>query len=282
MATTVARHAGVAPGLRVLRVVGRSSLVRTLGPFMPIIGLWWVLAAAEVFPTAFFVGPREVVAKFGELLYKGILTGYLADSLLRLAYGVFFGLAIGLPLGFLVGISRFARRMSWPLLIFFQAVGDIAWLPLLITWFGFSLTSVTFVIVYTIVFPLMVNIVAGIDSVPRDMVRAARSLGASRVRVWIEVIVPGSLPAVVTGIRVGLGYGWRALIAAEIIVGTSGIGFMMFDARRAGQVTEVFVGMIVLGVLWYLTDTRILAPVERGTVERWGMVQRVERAGVAR
>jgi NitT/TauT family transport system permease protein/taurine transport system permease protein len=191
-------------------------------------------------------------------------------------------LAIGLPLGFLVGISRFARRMSWPLLIFFQAVGDIAWLPLLIIWFGFSLTSVTFVIVYTIIFPLMVNIVAGIDGVPRDMVRAARSLGASRLRVWLEVILPGSLPAVVTGIRVGLGYGWRALIAAEIIVGTSGIGFMMFDARRAGQVTEVFVGMIVLGVLWYLTDTRVLSPLERGTVERWGMVRRVERAGVAR
>jgi taurine transport system permease protein len=282
MAATTATRTLDGLGLRLLRLVGRSSLVRTLGPFVPIIGLWWVVAAAELLPTAFFVGPIEVLARTVELIQRGVLTGYLADSLLRLGYGIFFGLAIGLPLGFLVGISRFARRMSWPLLIFFQAVGDIAWLPLLIIWFGFSLTSVTFVIVYTIIFPLMVNIVAGIDGVPRDMVRAARSLGASRLRVWLEVILPGSLPAVVTGIRVGLGYGWRALIAAEIIVGTSGIGFMMFDARRAGQVTEVFVGMIVLGVLWYLTDTRVLSPLERGTVERWGMVRRVERAGVAR
>ncbi len=270
------------PAQRIGRAVVANGVVRTLAPFLPIVFVWWAVAAAGIFPPAFFASPAEVVARFGELIYTGVLPGYLVDSITRLAYGAFFGLFIGIPLGYLVGISRYARRLSWPLLLFFQAVGDIAWLPLLIIWFGFSLTSVTFVIVYTVVFPLMVNIVAGIDAVPRDMVRAARSLGAGRTRVWLDVILPGSLPAVVTGIRTGLGYGWRALIAAEIIVGTSGIGFMMFDARRAGQVTEVFVGMIVLGILWYMTDSMVLAPVERETVERWGMVRRPEGAGVAR
>jgi NitT/TauT family transport system permease protein/taurine transport system permease protein len=248
--------------------------VATLGPFLPILALWWFVAAAQVFPSAFFVGPDAVIASFGDLIYKGILPGYLGDSLARLGAGVGAGLLIGLPLGFVLALSRFARRFSWPLLVFFQAIGDIAWLPILIVWFGFSLTTVTFVIVYTVVFPLVLNIVAGIDAVPRDMLRAARSLGASRRHVLLEVILPGALPGVVTGIRTGLGYGWRALIAAEIIVGTSGIGFMMFDARRAGEVTEVFVGMIVLGVLWYATDALILSPLERETVERWGMVSR--------
>lgn len=215
-----------------------------------------------------------MVATFWDLISKGILPSYLADSLTRLGYGALFGLLIGLPLGFLVGLNRMARKISWPLLLFFQAVGDIAWLPLLIIWFGFSLTSVTFVIVYTVVFPLVVSIVSGIDSVPPDMVRAARSLGAKPRQVLFDVVVPGALPAVATGIRTGLGYGWRALIAAEIIVGTSGIGFMMFDARRAGQVTEVFVGMIILGVLWYATDALVLGPLERETVERWGMVRK--------
>lgn len=261
--------------------LGRFTLVRNLGPFVPVVVIWWLVAHYEVFPTAFFVGPGTVLQRFGSLIYKGILTGYLADSLRRLASGVFFGLAVGLPLGFLVGLNRYARRLAWPLLLFFQAVGDIAWLPILIVWYGFSLTTVTLVIVYTVVFPLMVSVTAGIDSVPEDMVRAALSLGASRRRVIWEVVVPGALPGVVTGIRTGLGYGWRALIAAEIIVGTSGIGFMMFDARRSGQVTEVFVGMIILGVLWYATDALILAPLERATVERWGMVHRAE-TGVAR
>jgi NitT/TauT family transport system permease protein/taurine transport system permease protein len=239
-----------------------------------VIVLWWLVAALGVFPSAFFVGPGTVAVKGGELVYKGIIPGYLGDSVERLASGILWGLGIGLPLGFLIGLSRLARRFSWPLLLFFQAVGDIAWLPLLIIWFGFSLTSVTFVIVYTVIFPLMVSIVSGIDSVPTELLRAARSLGAKRRHILVEVVLPGSLPAVATGIRTGLGYGWRALIAAEIIVGTSGIGFMMFDARRAGQVTEVFVGMIILGVLWYATDALFLAPFERATVERWGLVRR--------
>ncbi len=249
-------------------------LVRTLGPFVPIVLVWWIVAAANLFPSAFFVGPDTVVASFGDLIYKGILPGYVGDSLVRLGTGVGAGLLIGLPLGFALALSRLARKFSWPLLIFFQAIGDIAWLPILIVWFGFSLTTVTFVIVYTVVFPLTLNIIAGIDSLPGEMIRAARSLGADRRRILFEVIVPGALPGIVTGMRTGLGYGWRALIAAEIIVGTSGVGFMMFDARRAGEVTEVFVGMIVLGILWYATDALILAPLERETVERWGMVSR--------
>ncbi|MET8354872.1 MULTISPECIES: ABC transporter permease [Micromonospora] len=258
--------------------ITRNGLVRTLGPFVPIMFLWWLAAELELFPGAFFVGPDAVLAEFLDLVRKGVLPGYLSDSLTRLAYGVGVGLLIGLPLGFLVAISAWARRLTWPLLLFFQAIADIAWLPIVIVWFGFSLTAVTFVIVYTIVFPLILAVVAGVEQVPQELLRAARSLGAGRFRVFVEVIVPGALPSVAGGIRTGLGYGWRALIAAEIIVGTSGIGFMMFDARRVGDVSEVFLGMIVLGVLWYAMDALILAPFERATVERWGMVRQVEAA----
>jgi taurine transport system permease protein len=261
-------------GARTVHRLAQTRAVATLAPFAVVVGLWWLVAVLEVFPSAFFVGPDTVVRKGGELFYKGILVGYLGDSIERLASGIGWGLAIGLPAGFVIGLSRLARRFSWPLLLFFQAVGDIAWLPILIIWFGFSLTSVTFVIVYTVIFPLMVSIVSGVDSIPPDMIRAARALGARRRQILMEVVLPGSLPAVATGIRTGLGYGWRALIAAEIIVGTSGIGFMMFDARRAGQVTEVFVGMVILGILWYATDALFLAPFERSTIERWGMVRR--------
>jgi taurine transport system permease protein len=259
--------------------LSRNSAFRTLGPFVPVVALWWLVAEAGVFPDAFFVGPDRVVAEVGDLLRKGILPGYLSDSLTRLGYGVGFGLLIGLPMGFLTAMSLRVRKAVWPILLFFQAIADIAWLPIVIVWFGFSLTSVTFVIVYTIVFPLMLSVVAGVEQVPGELVRAARSLGAGRVRVFVEVILPGALPAVASGVRTGLGYGWRALVAAEIIVGTSGIGFMMFDARRVGDVSQVFLGMIVLGVLWYMLDALILAPFEKATVERWGMVRSMEGDG---
>ena len=171
-------------------------------------------------------------------------------------------------------LNRTAHRALWPVLLFFQAIGDIAWLPILLIWFGFGLVTMTFVIVYTVLFPIVLNTVLGVRSIPQDLHRAARSLGASPAQVVREVVLPGALPNIVTGLRNGLGYGWRALIAAEIIVGTSGIGFMMFDARRAGSVVEIMLGMIVLGLLWYAVDAWVLAPIERATGERWGIVQR--------
>lgn len=267
--------------IRLYDTVMNTALMRNLGPFIPLVLIWWLAVRFELVPVNFISGPERVVTSFGDLIYKGILPGYLVDSLTRLISGVGYSLAIGLPLGFLIGLNRIARKFFWPLLLFFQAIGDIAWLPILIVWFGFSLTTVTLVIIYTVVFPLMVNIVAAIDSVPEDLERAALSLGANRYRVITEVIIPGALPGVVTGIRTGLGYGWRALIAAEIIVGSSGIGFMMFDARRSAEITVVVVGMIVLGILWYATDSLILAPLERATVERWGMVTTAEHTEVA-
>jgi NitT/TauT family transport system permease protein/taurine transport system permease protein len=118
------------------------------------------------------------------------------------------------------------------------------------------------------------NTALGVRSIPPELVRAAQSLGAPRWRILTEVILPGALPNIMTGLRNGLGYGWRALIAAEIIVGTSGIGFLMFDARRAGSAVEIVLGMIVLGLLWYVVDAWILAPIERVTGQRWGLVNK--------
>jgi taurine transport system permease protein len=256
------------------RATARWPSLGSIVPFIPLVALWAVMAEAEVFPRAFFPGPVEVVRTAAALVYKGILPEYLEDSVVRLVVGAACGMALGIPLGLLVGTSRRAYRALWPVLLFFQAIGDIAWLPILLIWFGFGLVTMTFVIVYTVLFPVVLNTVLGVRSVPLDLHRAALSLGASRARILWEVVVPGALPNIVTGLRNGLGYGWRALIAAEIIVGTSGIGFMMFDARRAGSVVEILLGMIVLGLLWYAVDAWILAPIERATGQRWGLVAR--------
>ena len=254
------------------RWTARYPPVRAVVPFIPVLALWAIVAESGMFPRAFFPGPLEVVRSFCSLMYKGILPDYLEDSVVRLAAGAAAGMAFGIPLGVLVGLNARARAMLWPILLFFQAIGDIAWLPILLIWFGFSLTTMTIVIVYTVLFPVVLTTALGVRSVPLELHRAARSLGASRARVVWEVVLPGALPNIMTGLRNGLGYGWRALIAAEIIVGTSGIGFLMFDARRAGSVVEILLGMIVLGLLWYIVDGWVLAPIERATGQRWGLV----------
>ncbi len=257
-----------------MRLTARVPAVRSVVPFVPVVVLWAVVAESGLFPRVFFPGPLDVVRSFGTLVYKGILPDYLEDSIVRLAVGALAGMALGIPLGVAVGLSARAHAALWPVLLFFQAIGDIAWLPILLIWFGFGLGTMTFVIVYTVLFPVVLNTVLGVRSVPADLTRAAQSLGASRARILVEVVVPGALPNIVTGLRNGLGYGWRALIATEIIVGTSGIGFLMFDARRAGSVVEIMLGMIVLGLLWYVVDGWVLVPIERATGQRWGLVAR--------
>lgn len=266
--------------IRLLRYPARwlsdHPAVRGAVPFVLIVLAWQVTVALNVFPRAFFPSPGDVLASFGNLLRKGILPAYLSDSLIRLLWGSGVGILIGFPLGLLVGLNRYCYRFLWPLVLFFQAVGDIAWLPILLVWFGFGLATMTFVIFYTVMFPIVFNVSLGVRTIRPELVRAAQSLGAPGWRILGEVLIPGTMPNLITGLRNGLGYGWRALIAAEIIVGTSGLGFMMFDARRSGQVTDVIVGMIILGVLWYLVDGLLLVPVEKATVERWGMVTEQE------
>jgi NitT/TauT family transport system permease protein/taurine transport system permease protein len=258
---------------RLLGWVATHPTAQGLVPFAVLVGVWQLVVAMEVYPRAFFPGPGDVAAALVSLTYKGILPAYLQDSVTRLAVGTAVGAVVGIPLGVLIGLHPISYRFFWPLIIFFQAIGDIAWLPILLIWFGFTLTTITFVIVYTVVFPIIFNTALGVRTVPLDVIRAAQCLGASRAQVLWEVLLPGALPNIITGLRSGLGYGWRALIAAEIIVGTSGIGFMMFDARRSGSVVEMIVGMILLGLLWYAVDAGLLRPAERATVERWGLVR---------
>jgi taurine transport system permease protein len=255
-----------------VRLIARMPAVGAIVPFIPLVALWAAVVQAGVFPRAFLPGPVDVVKSFGTLTYKGILPDYLLDSIVRLIVGAAAGMALGIPLGVLVGLNERARKLLWPLLLFFQAIGDIAWLPILLIWFGFGLTTMTVVIVYTVLFPVVLNTALGVRSVPPVLSRAAYSLGASPARVLWHVVLPGALPNIMTGLRNGLGFGWRALIATEIIVGTSGIGFMMFDARRAGSVVEILLGMVLLGLLWYIVDSWVLAPIERATGQRWGLV----------
>lgn len=257
-----------------VRLTARWPSIGSIAPFIPVIAVWWIVSTLQIFPPVFLPGPMEVVRSFGSLVYTGVLPEYLQDSMVRLAVGAFWGIALGIPLGVLVGLSPRAHTALWPPLLFFQAIGDIAWLPILVIWFGYGLTTITVIIVYTVIFPVVLNTVLGVRSIPINMHRAALSLGASRARLLWEVVLPGALPNIITGLRNGLGYGWRALIATEIIVGTSGIGFLMFDARRAGSVVEILLGMIILGILWYIVDGWILAPIERATGQRWGLVTR--------
>jgi ABC-type nitrate/sulfonate/bicarbonate transport system permease component len=237
-------------------------------------GAWGLAAATLPLPDYYLPPPTAVVAAFGDLVAKGILPTYVAASLRRIVVAALLGLLVGVPIGLVLGMSRRVADFFYPLLNFFQSVSGIAWLPLLLVWFGFGERTILIAVNYTVLFPVIFNALLGVRSVPRLYVNALRTLGASRWRIVRDVLVPGALPSIATGLRLGLAYGWRALIAAEMLVGAHGLGFMIFNAQNFHLTARIMLGMGVIGVLWVVLDYFLLRPLEEATIARWGLVQR--------
>jgi len=146
-------------------------------------------------------------------------------------------------------------------------------LPLAITWFGLTWKTVLFVIGNAVFFTVFFNTLVGVRGVPRLYEQAILTLGASRWQILRDVLLPGALPGIVAGLRLGLGFGWRALIAAELIAVTQGLGFMIFSAANYLRTDIILAGILVIGIVAITMDTLILVPIERATVSRWGLYQ---------
>jgi ABC-type nitrate/sulfonate/bicarbonate transport system permease component len=235
----------------------------------------WTLAAATLpLPDYYLPPPTAVLAAFVDLTAKGILPAYVGQSLRRILLAAVFALAIGVPVGVLLGMSRRVADLCYPVLNFFQSVSGVAWLPLMLVWFGFGERTILVAVNYTVLFPVIFNALLGVRSVPRLYENALRTLGAGRWRIVRDVVLPGALPSIATGLRLGLAYGWRALIAAEMLVGAQGLGFMIFNAQNFHLTARIMLGMGIIGVLWLLLDYFLLRPLEEATIARWGLVQR--------
>lgn len=235
----------------------------------------WTLASATLPVPAYVLPPPSAVLSAGaDLVMKGILPTYVFESLRRMVVAALIAFAIAVPVGLILGMSPRLAEFAYPILNFFQSVSGIAWLPLMLVWFGFGERTILVAVNYTVVFPVALNALLGVRSVPRIYVSGLRTLGASRWRITRDVILPGALPNIATGMRLGLAYGWRALIAAEMLVGAHGLGFMIFSAQNFHLTARIMLGMAVIGALWLVLDYFVLRPLEQATIERWGLIQR--------
>jgi len=255
--------------------VGRAEAVVAWGLLLGGFLVAWSVASATLpVPPYFLPPPTAVLASAGELVAKGILPFYVAESLRRIVTAAVVALLVGVPLGLVLGQSRGVAAFVYPLLNFFQSVSGIAWLPLMLVWFGFGERTILVAVNYTVFFPVIFNALVGVRSVPPIYGDALRTLGASRWRILRDVVLPGALPSIATGMRLGLAYGWRALIAAEMLVGAHGLGSMIFTAQSFHLTARIMLGMGAIGALWLLLDYFVLRPLEETTIGRWGLVQR--------
>ncbi len=215
---------------------------------------------------------------FGQVvsgIQDGSLPRDILDSLARLVLGFCIGNALAIPLGIAIALNRRISYLLVPLLTFLQSIGGIAWVPLAVLWLGIGPGAVLFVIANQIFFSSIYNTVNGVRTIPIALHRAILCHGAHGVQILSELVLPGALIQILVGLRTSMAYGWRALVAAEMIAGTNGIGFRMIEAVQWYQTDTVLLGMIVIGVIWLLMDWLVFARLEQVTVVRWGLLREV-------
>ncbi len=217
-----------------------------------------------------FPKPHEVLLGIFELARKGLLIKYIVASLFRVTAGFVAAVLVGVPAGLLLGWFGKAFDAFNPMLQIFRPISPIAWIPVAILWFGVSDMSPIFLIFLASVFPITVASIAAVQNMQQVYVRAARNFGLGRRQLFLRVILPASLPQILTGIRIALGVAWLVVVAAEMIAVNSGLGYLIIDARNAGKRYDLVVaGMVLIGLIGLILDL-LVRQLEKFDEVRWG------------
>lgn len=220
----------------------------------------WELAARFVVPAlrpdaaTLLPPPTAIVRAFVQLVQNGVIQIDIAASLERIVIGFLIASLVGVPLGAAMGFWPLAARLFDPLVQFLRPIPPMAWIPLALLWFGISDAQNVFIIFLGALYPIVLNTYAGVRDVDRNLIWAAQTLGGGRVQILREIVVPGALPVILTGLRIGLGIGWMALVAAELVGASSGLAFLIEDSRNLLFTERVLLGMTLIGILGYLMD----------------------------
>jgi ABC-type nitrate/sulfonate/bicarbonate transport system permease component len=243
-------------------------------PFGLVMVGWVVVSRYGNLPEYMLPPLGQMWGRFTDSLASGALLRHIGWSLFRLAISFLIGNALAIPLGIAIAMNRHVSDVLRPVLTFFQSIAGIAWVPLAVIWFGIGMGSVVFVIANTIFFGAIYSTIIGVQTIPKTLHRAVLCHGGKGLQVFTELILPGALVQIILGFRTSMAYGWRALVAGEMIAASSGLGYMTIEAVQWYQTDTVIMGMILIGMLWLLLDRLLFAPLERRTVARWGMLQR--------
>ncbi|MDR2152097.1 MAG: ABC transporter permease [Helicobacteraceae bacterium] len=198
--------------------------------------------------------PEDVVMTGVEFVEDGTLWEHTKASVIRVSYGFAIALVLALTLGIVIGLSRTAERLTGAILQTVQPIPPIAWIPLAILWFGIGEGSKLYIIAIGAFFPILINTIEGIKNIDPKFLELAKVYETSRWRVIARVILPGALPFIMAGVRLGLSMAWICVVAAELIAAQAGIGYMLMDGRSLSRPDMVILGMLIIGVIGKALD----------------------------
>src|SRR5258708_862548 len=216
--------------------------------------LIWYAASAWLVSSVLFPTPWSVILKAIELARDGTLWEQSAVSLMGIASGFGGGTLIGIPVGLAIGSFPIVRRLLEPYTEFLRFIPATALITVAVIWFGIGEGSKIFLIVYTTVFIVIINTAAGVSAVAPNKIRAARSLGAGPLQVFFFVALPATVPYILTGMRLAMSNSFVTIIAAELVAANNGLGKMIWDSRMYMLVDQIFVALLLLGLLGFTAD----------------------------
>jgi taurine transport system permease protein len=250
-------------------------MVLSLATIGILLFVWWLITALGWVKPLFVPSPQSIFIKFLSVWKEGFTGSPLWMHMLISACRVFgaflLACAIGIPLGLGMGMSPLIRGIFDPPIEFYRPIPPLAYLPLMIIWFGIGETSKVLLIFLSVFAPVALGARSGVRSAAIEQIHAAYSFGATRWQVLRHVILPAAMPEILTAMRIGIGFGWTTLVAAEMVAATRGIGYMVLSASQFLQTAVVIMGIVVIAGIAYLFDL-LMRLIERRVVPWKGMM----------
>jgi NitT/TauT family transport system permease protein len=237
-----------------------------------LVAVWELLARFGPWPTHLFPSPVSVTKSLLAMAGDGRLGEAILRSLGRLARGYGVSVLIGVPLGVAMGRLRWVRNVVRPLVMGLQALPSICWLPLALLWFGLTDMSILFVVVMGSVLAVAIAVEDGVLSVDPLLLRVASTYGVRGARFYWGVLLPAALPGIVTGLKLGWSFAWRALMAGELLYVSGGLGQLLMMGRELMEISQVMAVMVTIILVGITIDRLVFQTVELRVRRRWGMV----------
>ena len=245
--------------------------MRRVLPFLTVaavVGAWQL--AVSLNPDSLIPGPWSVVLGIVELWKKGLLVKYVVASLFRVTWGYLAAAAIAIPFGLLLGWYRRGGLALNPLIQILRPISPLAWIPISILWFGVGDLAAVYLIFLASFLPLTLSAMNAVRNIDTTHLRAGQNFGLSQGQLVRQVLYPAVMPQLIVALRISLGIAWLVVVAAEMIAVNSGLGFLIVDARNAGNRYDLVVaGMVMIGVIGLLLDTGMRS-LEKIRSLRWG------------
>ena len=233
-----------------------------------VIMIWKIVTYLRIFNPVILPSPESIGQAFLSELISGELLKHIQISLFRVFLGFGIGSAMAVSLGLLIGWSEKAKSFVDPIVEIVRPIPPMAWIPLSILWFGIGELPKIFIIILGVFFPVLTNTVVGVRSIEKGLLKLARSMGLKGFTLFKEVIVVGASPFIITGLRIGLGFGWMCLVTAELIAAQAGLGYMIEEAKMLLLTNKVILGMLTIGFLGILID-RLIMRLEKIVLPWW-------------